>query len=73
MRPQLLRDSYPRDQMDARIKLEWSELSTENKGLWEARYEEQMQEYERGMDEVRKWSRRQQAGGQIVMGQQPKS
>lgn len=68
MRPQLLRDNYPRDQMDARIKLEWSELSTENKGLWEARYEEQMQEYERGMDEVRKWQRRQQAGGQIVLG-----
>ena len=68
MRPQLRRDNYPPDQMDARIKLEWSELSAENKGLWEARYEEQMQEYERAMDEVRKFQRRQQAGGQIVVG-----
>jgi hypothetical protein len=70
MRPQLMRDNYPRDQMDARIRLEWTDLSVENKGLWEARYEEQMQEYERGMDEVRKWQRRQQAGGQIIMGVQ---
>ena len=54
--------------MDARIRLEWSELSAENKGLWEQRYEEQMQEYERGMDDVRKWQRRSAAGGQIVMG-----
>ena len=58
MIPQLEADDYPADQINARIRQEWQNLSEENRGLWEARYGEQMIEYEREMDAWKREQRR---------------
>ena len=59
MIPQLEADDYPGDQIGPRIRQEWQNLSEENRGLWEARYGEQMIEYEREMDHWKREQRRQ--------------
>jgi hypothetical protein len=56
MMPQLIDDNYPREQMAAKIKELWDGMTTGERGLWDQRYQEQMLEYERGMDE---WKREQ--------------
>lgn len=60
MRPQLEDDSYPADQIDARIQQEWNQLSAENRGLWDQRYQEQMVDFTRDMDD---WKRQQRQQG----------
>lgn len=58
MRPQLEADNYPREHIQSRIDEEWRKLSSENRGLWEDRYNEQMKDYEEQMDI---WKRTQRA------------
>ncbi|RMZ82051.1 hypothetical protein DV737_g2168, partial [Chaetothyriales sp. CBS 132003] len=59
MRPQLEADNYDPDQIDTRIQSEWERLSEENRHLWEVRYQEQMAEYTRLMDEYKRQQRQQ--------------
>ena len=68
MRPQLEADHYPQDQIGARIQQEWDNLSNENRGLWDKRYEEQMGEYTLAMDEWKRAQRRQQGSGSFSEG-----
>lgn len=65
MRPQLEADNYPREHIQGRIEQEWRDLSPENRGLWDARYEEQMREYEDQMD---LWKRAQRRAGEGTPG-----
>lgn len=58
MRPQLEADHYPREQIQARIDDEWRRLSTENRELWDQRYNDQMVEYEQEMDNWKRTQRR---------------
>lgn len=57
MRPQLEADNYPAHHIGDRIDEEWRKLSTENRALWEERYQEQMRDYEEQMDEYKRASR----------------
>jgi hypothetical protein len=68
MRPQLERDNYAEDQINARIAQEWEGLSNENKILWDKRYEEQMMEYTQQMDEWKRLQKRQLQGGSFSEG-----
>ncbi|EXJ95387.1 hypothetical protein A1O1_00508 [Capronia coronata CBS 617.96] len=63
MRPQLEADNYPQDQIAARIKAEWENLSAENRKLWDDRYEDQMREYQAAMDAFKRASRREASSG----------
>ncbi|KEF59455.1 uncharacterized protein A1O9_04299, partial [Exophiala aquamarina CBS 119918] len=58
MRPQLEADDYPAHQIAARIQFEWDGLSSENRKLWDDRYQDQMVEYTAAMDRYKKASRR---------------
>lgn len=58
MRPQLEADHYPREQIQTRIDDEWRRLSTENRDLWDQRYNDQMVEYETEMDSWKRVQRR---------------
>lgn len=58
MTPQLQADSYPPDEIIPRIKEEWANLSSEDRGLWEQRYEDQMMEYGHQMDLWKRGQRR---------------
>lgn len=58
MRPQLEADHYPREQIQTRIDEEWRRLSTENRELWDQRYNDQMFEYEAEMDTWKRAQRR---------------
>lgn len=58
MRPQLEADNYPPPQIPARIQAEWDGLSSENRKLWDDRYQDQMVEYTAAMDRYKKASRR---------------
>ena len=60
MIPQLQADNYPPEDMDKRIKHEWTQMSAHDRHLWDQRYQEQMVEYEQGMDEWKKEQRRKQ-------------
>lgn len=60
MRPQLVADSYPAEQIEDRINAEWIKLSHENRGLWEQRYEEQMMDYRAQMEQYKPARRREQ-------------
>jgi hypothetical protein len=62
MRPQLEADNYPADQIVARIQQEWDNLSTENRALWDRRYEDQMMEYTQAMDEWKRLQKRNKSG-----------
>jgi len=46
MEPQLLADDYPEEEIPHRIQVEWDNLSSENRGLWQQRYDDQMIEYD---------------------------
>jgi len=63
MRPQLEADNYPREQIQARIDEEWRKLSTDNRALWDERYNDQMREYEQQMDD---WKRAQRRFGDVT-------
>jgi hypothetical protein len=63
MMPQLIDDNYPREQMAAKIKELWDGMTTGERGLWDQRYQEQMLEYERGMDEWKREQRKVNSGG----------
>ncbi|EXJ89154.1 hypothetical protein A1O3_02218 [Capronia epimyces CBS 606.96] len=63
MRPQLEADNYPQEQIPARIKAEWENLSTENRKLWDDRYEDEMREYQAAMDAYKRASRREASAG----------
>lgn len=63
MRPQLEADSYPREQIQARIDEEWRKLSPDNRALWDDRYNDQMREYEQQMDD---WKRAQRRFGDVT-------
>ena len=58
MVPQLEADHYPQDQIHNRIRHEWTQLSQENRKLWEQRYNEQMSDYERDMDNYKREQRK---------------
>lgn len=68
MQPQLEADDYPPDQIGVRIQQEWDQLSAENRGLWDKRYEEQMMDYTAAMDEWKRLQKRQQQGGSFSEG-----
>jgi len=63
MRPQLEADNYPREQIQARIDEEWRKLSSENRALWDDRYNDQMRDYEQQMDD---WKRAQRRFGEVT-------
>lgn len=63
MRPQLEADNYPQDLIGARIKVEWENLSAENRKLWDDRYEDQMREYQASMDAYKRATRREASSG----------
>jgi hypothetical protein len=63
MMPQLIDDNYPREQMAAKIKELWDGMTTVERGLWDQRYQDQMLEYERGMDEWKREQRKVNSGG----------
>lgn len=63
MRPQLEADNYPREQIQARIDEEWRKLSSDNRALWDDRYNDQMREYEQQMDD---WKRAQRRFGDVT-------
>jgi hypothetical protein len=63
MMPQLIDDNYPREQMGAKIKELWDGMTTGERGLWDQRYQDQMLEYERGMDEWKREQRKVNSGG----------
>ena len=65
MRPQLEADNYPPQQIQERIEQEWRDLSPENRGLWEKRYQEQMSEYTTEMDV---WKKEQKKANNSVTG-----
>lgn len=58
MRPQLESDHYPQEQIVPRIQAEWDGLSSDNRKLWDDRYQDQMVEYTAAMDRYKKASRR---------------
>ena len=62
MQPQLENDNYPDDQIGTRIQQEWDNLSAENRGLWDKRYEDQMMEYTAAMDDWKRLQKRLQGG-----------
>ncbi|EHY57895.1 hypothetical protein ABEF95_005987 [Exophiala dermatitidis] len=62
MRPQLEADNYPEHMIDQRIRLEWENLSPENRKLWDDRYEDQMREYQAAMDNWKRATRREASG-----------
>lgn len=68
MQPQLEADDYPPEQIGVRIQQEWDQLSAENRGLWDKRYEEQMMDYTAAMDEWKRLQKRQQQGGSFSEG-----
>jgi hypothetical protein len=63
MMPQLIDDNYPREQMSAKIKELWDGMTPVERGLWDQRYQDQMLEYERGMDEWKREQRKVNSGG----------
>jgi hypothetical protein len=63
MTPQLIDDNYPREQMPAKIRELWNGMTTGERGLWEQRYEDQMLDYEKGMDEWKREQRKVNSGG----------
>ena len=54
MTPQLLDDNYTQGQLPDKIRELWNSMNAENKGLWDARYNEQMVDYERAMDDYKR-------------------
>ncbi len=60
MEPQLAKDNYGAEEMLDKISELWRNMSMGDRGLWDARYQEQMSEYERAMDG---WKQRTRGGG----------
>jgi hypothetical protein len=63
MTPQLIDDNYPPDQMSAKIKELWNGMTPNERGLWEQRYQDQMLDYEKAMDEWKREQRKVNSGG----------
>jgi hypothetical protein len=63
MTPQLFDDNYPPDQMPAKIRELWDGMTPAERGLWEQRYQDQMIDYEKGMDEWKREQRKVNSGG----------
>lgn len=63
MTPQLFDDNYPQDQMPGKIRELWNGMTPAERGLWEQRYQDQMLDYEKGMDEWKREQRKVNSGG----------
>lgn len=63
MTPQLIDDNYAQDQMPAKIRELWNGMTSDERGLWDQRYKDQMLDYEKGMDEWKREQRKVNSGG----------
>jgi hypothetical protein len=63
MTPQLIDDNYPPEQMPGKIRELWNGMTAAERGLWEQRYQDQMLDYEKGMDEWKREQRKLNNGG----------
>lgn len=63
MTPQLIDDSYSPEQMPGKIRELWDGMKADERGLWKQRYQDQMLEYEKGMDEWKREQRKVNSGG----------
>ena len=62
MTPQLIDDNYPPEQMSAKIRELWNGMTPAERGLWEQRYQDQMLDYEKVMDEWKREQRKVNSG-----------
>jgi len=63
MTPQLINDNYTTEQLPGKIKDLWNSMTPADRGLWDQRYQEQMMEYEKAMDDWKRGQRRIASGG----------
>ena len=63
MKPQLAKENFTTEEMPAQIRAVWNEMSSEDRGLWDAQYKEQMMEYEKAMDDWKRGQRKINSAG----------